>query len=67
MKHLLWSIILTTLVGSCAQSGPGQPPLDLNELAPVIADLQLAEALTGEVPVLVRDSMREVYMKSSLS
>ena len=40
--------------------------VEVHEITPVIAEMQLAEALTGEVPVVVRDSMREVYMQSIL-
>lgn len=63
----MWSVVLATAFWSCAQNGPGPPPVDLDEMAPLIADLQLAEALTGEVPVMVRDSMRDVYMLSILA
>lgn len=67
MKRLLAVTVLAVLFWACPQNGPGPPPFDIDQVAPLIAELQLAEALTGEVPVLVRDSMREVYMQSILS
>ena len=33
----------------------------------MVADLQLAEAITAEIPVLLRDSMREVYFDRTLA
>jgi hypothetical protein len=53
-------------LNTCADAKAGDPPVDLEELAPLMADLQLAEALTGEIPILVRDSMREVYYDNIL-
>ena len=39
----------------------GPPPVDMNRLAPMLTDLQVAESLMTEMPVVLRDSMREVY------
>lgn len=33
----------------------------MDRLAGVLADLQVAEAMSVEIPVIVRDSVREVY------
>lgn len=52
---------------SCAEPGPGAPPAEVKSLAPVVAELQMAEALTGEIPVLVRDSLRNLMYDSVLA
>ncbi len=52
---------------TCANVDPGPPPVDTNRLSRAIADLQLAEALAAEVPVIVRDSMQTVYFESVLA
>ena len=64
MRHLALALLLCTC--ACANPMAGPPPTDLHELAPVIADLQLAESLTGEMPVVLRDSLREVYYDNIL-
>lgn len=46
---------------ACAQDGPGPAPDDVGELAQVVAELQLADALTLNVPVVLRDSVRDAY------
>lgn len=60
---LLALFLLTT----CASPDAGECPVDLNKLAPLVSDLQLAEALATEIPVPVRDSMREVYFDNVLA
>lgn len=55
------------LFTSCASPDAGECPVDLDKLAPLVSDLQLAEALTTEIPVPVRDSMREVYFDNVLT
>lgn len=55
------------LLTTCASPDAGECPVDLVELAPLVADLQLAEALATEIPVPVRDSMREVYFDNILA
>ncbi|MEM6769830.1 MAG: hypothetical protein AAF597_04510 [Bacteroidota bacterium] len=60
-------LFLPLLLHSCAKPGPGLPPPEAELLAPVVADLQLAEALSSEVPVLVRDSMRNVIYDLTLA
>lgn len=67
----MYKSILTLLsiacLWSCASATPGPPPVDMEELAPLVAEMQLAEALTNEIPVLVRDSMREVLFENILA
>lgn len=59
--------LLLLLFAGCAQPGPGEPPVALEDFAPLIAELQIAEGLTNEIPVVVRDSMREVYYDAVLT
>jgi hypothetical protein len=49
------------LLTACVSPGAGPPPVDMDRLAAVTADLQMAEAMSVEIPVMVRDSIREVY------
>ncbi|MFT5999595.1 MAG: hypothetical protein ACI81P_002053 [Neolewinella sp.] len=56
-----FALPLLFLMTGCASPDAGPPPVDLDKLAPLVADLQLAEALATEVPVLVRDSIKHVY------
>ena len=65
MRYLALTLLLCTC--ACANPLAGPPPTDLHELAPIIADLQIAESLTGEMPVIVRDSLREVYYDNILN
>ena len=58
------SLLLTT---ACAKLGPGPPPVDADFLAEVIADLHLAQALSDQVPVVLRDSMEVVYFDKVLA
>lgn len=67
MTRLITLFSFTLILASCAQSGAGEPPVNIRELAPLVADLQLAEAITAEIPVLVRDSMRQVYFDRTLA
>ena len=53
--------LLACLLTACAQPDAGPPPVDINELAEVVTELQLAEAITNELPIIYRDSMREDY------
>ncbi|CAH1002326.1 hypothetical protein LEM8419_03233 [Neolewinella maritima] len=61
---LLLPLLLAT---SCASLDPGPPPVDIVALSEVIADLQLAQSITTEIPVAVRDSMQAVYHESVLA
>ncbi|SEP96542.1 hypothetical protein [Neolewinella agarilytica] len=67
MNKLTTLLLFLIILASCAEPGAGEPPVNIRELAPVVADLQLAEAITAEIPVLVRDSMREVYYDRTLA
>ena len=67
MKRLSGFTLSLFLLQACAQPGAGPPPLNIGEIAPLVADLQLAEAIAAEIPVLLRDSMREVYFDRTLA
>ena len=56
-----FALSLLFLMTRCASPDAGPPPVDLDILAPVMADLQIANALATEVPVLIRDSIKNVY------
>ncbi|MEL6276139.1 MAG: DUF4296 domain-containing protein, partial [Bacteroidota bacterium] len=58
MKRLAILVLIAT---ACSPQQIGLSPVDVNSLAPIVADLQLAEAIVGDIPTTVRDSMREVY------
>lgn len=60
-------LLVLCLLTSCASPDAGECPVDLDKLAPLVSDLQLAEALTTEIPVPVRDSMRDVYFDNVLA
>lgn len=60
-------ILPVLLTAGCASPGPPPPPPEATALAPVVADLQLAEAMATEVPVLLRDSMRNVLFDRTLA
>ncbi|THH35570.1 hypothetical protein [Neolewinella litorea] len=67
MRARLATVSMTLLLLGCAEMNPGPPPVDTARFGRVIGDLQLAEALVAEVPVLVRDSMQAVYYDSVLA
>lgn len=67
MTKTILTLLLACLLVSCINSGPGLPPPEADYLAPIVADLQLAEALASEVPVLIRDSMRQVFYDQTLA
>lgn len=56
-----FALILVFLAQGCVSPDAGPPPVDLEKIAPVLVDLQIAEALSAEVPVLIRDSVKQVY------
>ncbi|NJB84386.1 hypothetical protein GGR26_000131 [Lewinella marina] len=66
MSIRLATAMVVLLLG-CAQVDPGPPPVDTARLGETLGDLQLAEAIIAEVPVLVRDSMQAVYYDSVLA
>ena len=53
--------LLSLVLLRCASLDPGPPPVDPDLLAPILVDLHLAQALAGEVPLVVRDSIQAVY------
>lgn len=55
------------LLTACASPGPPPAPPETETLAPIVAELQLAEAMATEVPVLIRDSMRQVFFDQTLA
>ena len=60
-------LLLATLLTGCASLDPGPPPVDTEELAEVVADLQLGQSLVAEIPVVIRDSMQTVYYENILA
>jgi hypothetical protein len=58
---LFFALTLLLLMAGCASPDAGSPPVDLDRIAKVMADLQIADALGTEVPVLIRDSVKQVY------
>ncbi len=62
------SLFILCLLGQrCARVDPGPPPVDADKMAQVVADLNLAQALASEVPILVRDSIQALYYDSVLA
>lgn len=66
MTRLL-PLLAILLLTACANPGPPPAPPETRSLAPVVAELQLAEAMATEVPVLIRDSMRQVFFDRTLA
>lgn len=62
-----FALFLTLWLAGCASPDAGPPPVDLDLLAPLMADLQVADALATEIPVVVRDSIRQVYFDRVLA
>ncbi|MFK8162916.1 MAG: hypothetical protein AB8H12_10685 [Lewinella sp.] len=62
-----FALSLFLLLTSCISPDVGPPPVDLDEFAPMMADLQVAEALATEVPVIIRDSIKQVYFTRVLA
>lgn len=62
----LIALSLSLLLSGCASPDAGPPPVDLDRLSLVMTDLQIAEALGTEVPVLIRDSIKQVYFNRVL-
>lgn len=59
-------LILILPLAACTSPGPGECPVDLEVIAPLMTDLHLAEGLTTEIPVLVKDSIQEIYFEKVL-
>lgn len=66
MRYAVFVVSLL-IVAACAKPGPGSPPVDADFLSEVIADLHLAQALSDQVPVVLRDSMETVYFEKVLA
>ena len=66
MTLRLLPFLLLICLSRCADVDPGPPPVDTDRLSRTLADLQLAEALVSEVPVILRDSMQALYYESVL-
>ena len=60
-------LLLANLLTGCASLDPGPPPVDVEELSVVIADLQLGQSLVAEIPIVIRDSMQGLYYDSILA
>ncbi len=60
-------MLLFPLLCTCALAEIGPPPADLDRLAPALADMQLVEALSNELPVIVRDSIKNAYQEKTLA
>ena len=60
---LLFSLLF---LAGCAEREFAPPPVDLDAFAPILADAMVAQSLTAEVPTVLRDSMRGVYLQRSL-
>jgi hypothetical protein len=61
-----FALSLLLLLTQCASPNAGPSPIDLDDLAPMMADLHVADALATEVPVLIRDSIKQVYFDQVL-
>ena len=59
MKRLTFLGLMAMAACSPLETGPS--PVDATYLAPIVTDLQLAEAIVGDIPTVIRDSMRKVY------
>ncbi len=67
MRKLFLLPLVFFIFFACADPGPGLPPEEIDRLVPVITELQLAEALSSEIPSIVRDSMRDVLYDKVLA
>ncbi len=59
--------IFLLLLCACADNRPGPTPVDTQTFGRIIADLELAEAASAEVPVMLRDSISTLYYDSVLA
>jgi len=64
IRFYLLAFILS--LTACTSPGAGECPVDLDMMSPLMTDLHIAEALSNEVPVQVRDSMQKVYFNKVL-
>jgi hypothetical protein len=66
MTRWLTVPIFLFLLG-CANVDPGPPPVDVDLLATVVAELNLAQSVSSQAPVIVRDSIQAVYFDEVLA
>ncbi|MBB4080349.1 hypothetical protein GGR28_002983 [Lewinella aquimaris] len=66
MRKAVTCCLLLLALG-CADVTPARPPVDTERLVRTVADLHLAQALTGEVPIVIRDSIEALYFDSVLA
>ena len=66
MTRWLTAPIFLLLLG-CANMNPGPPPIDVDRLASVVAELNLAQSVSSQAPVIVRDSIQAVYFEKVLA
>lgn len=65
IKYGCWLACLGLLI-SCAEPDAGPTPAEVQELAPLLADLHLLEAMINELPVGLRDSIRQDWYRQTL-
>lgn len=66
MTRWLSALIFLLPLG-CANVNPGPPPVDVDRLATVVAELNLAQSVSSQAPVIVRDSIQAVYFDKVLA
>lgn len=64
LRVLICSFFLSLL--ACTPASVGEPPFDTEPLSKLIVDLHIMEGLSIEIPVTLRDSMKEVYFNHIL-
>lgn len=65
-RFLFEFVLFFCLFSACQTDSTGPVPVDTTELVPLLVELQLAESLSTEIPVQLRDSMRLVYISRVL-
>lgn len=60
-------LLLLLSLTHCANVDPGPPPVDVERMSRIIAELNLAQSLTGQVPIVVRDSVQAAYFDAVLA
>ena len=64
--RLCSALLILLLTAACTRPDAGDCPVDIAALAPAVADLQVAEAVSLEIPNNVRDSIVSDYFDSIL-
>ncbi|MEM9836687.1 MAG: DUF4296 domain-containing protein [Bacteroidota bacterium] len=67
MKKVIAALLLLATLESCSPKTTGPPPVDVDLMVPVLADLQLAESINIEIAAALRDSMKRVYQDKILA